>query len=323
MIKPLLSLRHIFNEATLNILEGLHFGTFGNMANVTHLLTPKQCEQFHRDGFLMVKNILPQADIQPLIDELSQWVEDGTQAAISAGLLEIGQRFQDAPFATRLSQVSTACSEPDWIWQNFFRNQKPRTAGMFILRTSPPLLDVVESLIGSEIFAHPQFNFRAKLPEHQLTVIPWHQDLAYLISEEAGETLVVNAWIPLVQANKENGCMQIIRGSHKFGLLPHSRQDFTVGHTGNIGIAEADLPDGEVVTAGLDIGDILLTTERLVHRGLPNRSNTVRWSIDTRYNRIGLPTGREQVPGFIARSRADPTSITNSHQHWDHAFETA
>jgi hypothetical protein len=271
----------------------------------------------------MVKNILPQADIQPLIDELSQWVEDGTQAAISAGVLEIGQRFQDAPFATRLSQVSTACSEPDWIWQNFFRNQKPRTAGMFILRTSPPLLDVVESLIGSEIFAHPQFNFRAKLPEHQLTVIPWHQDLAYLISEEAGETLVVNAWIPLVQANKENGCMQIIRGSHKFGLLPHSRQDFTVGHTGNIGIAEADLPDSEVVTAGLDIGDILLTTERLVHRGLPNRSNTVRWSIDTRYNRIGLPTGREQVPGFIARSRADPTSITNSHQHWDHAFETA
>jgi len=323
MIKPLLSLRHIFNEATLNILEGLHFGTFGHMANVTHLLTPKQCEQFHRDGFLMVKNILPQADIQPLIDELSQWVEDGTQAAISAGVLEIGQRFQDAPFATRLSQVSTACSEPDWIWQNFFRNQKPRTAGMFILRTSPPLLDVVESLIGSEIFAHPQFNFRAKLPEHQLTVIPWHQDLAYLISEETGETLVVNAWIPLVQANKENGCMQIIRGSHKFGLLPHSRQDFTVGHTGNIGIAEADLPDGEVVTAGLDIGDILLTTERLVHRGLPNRSNTVRWSIDTRYNRIGLPTGREQVPGFIARSRADPTSITNSHQHWDHAFETA
>ena len=214
MIKPLLSLRHIFNEATLNILEGLHFGTFGNMANVTHLLTPKQCEQFHRDGFLMVKNILPQADIQPLIDELSQWVEDGTQAAISAGVLEIDQRFQDAPFATRLSQVSTACSEPDWIWQNFFRNQKPRTAGMFILRTSPPLLDVVESLIGSEIFAHPQFNFRAKLPEHQLTVIPWHQDLAYLISEEAGETLVVNAWIPLVQANKENGCMQIIRGSH-------------------------------------------------------------------------------------------------------------
>jgi hypothetical protein len=317
-----LSLRHIVNEAALNISEDPHFGTFDDMTNVTNLLTHEQCEQFHRDGFLILKNILPQADVQPLIDELSQWVEDGTKAATSAGILEIGQQFQDAPFSTRLSQVSTACSEPDWIWQNYFRNQKPRTAGMFILRTSPPLLDAVESLIGPEIFAHPQFNFRAKLPEHQLTVIPWHQDLAYLISEEAGETLVVNAWIPLVQANKENGCMQIIRGSHKFSLLPHSRQDFTVGHTGNIGIAEADLPDGEVVTAGLDIGDILLTTERLVHRGLPNRSNTVRWSIDTRYNRIGLPTGREQVPGFIARSRVDPTSITNSHQQWDHAFET-
>ena len=37
------------------------------MANVTHLLTPKQCEQFHRDGFLMVKNILPQADMHSLV----------------------------------------------------------------------------------------------------------------------------------------------------------------------------------------------------------------------------------------------------------------
>ena len=55
------------------------------MTNVTNLLTHEQCEQFHRDGFLILKNILPQADVQPLIDELSQWVEDGTKAAIRRG----------------------------------------------------------------------------------------------------------------------------------------------------------------------------------------------------------------------------------------------
>ena len=32
---------------------------------------------------------------------------------------------------------------------------------MFTLRTAPALLDVVESLIGPEILAHPQFNYRS------------------------------------------------------------------------------------------------------------------------------------------------------------------
>ena len=92
---------------------------------------------------------------------------------------------------------------------------------------TPALLDVVGSLIGEEIFAHPQFNYRAKLPDQAITVIPWHQDLAYLIPEEAGDTLVVNVWLPLVRATEESGCMQVIRGSHRYNLIAHNYQDQT------------------------------------------------------------------------------------------------
>ena len=70
----------------------------------------------------------------------------------------------------------------------------------------------------------------------------------------------------------------------------------------------------------LEAGDVLLTSERVVHRGLPNRSDTVRWSVDTRYSQIGLPTGRESVPGFIARSRENPESIAKSHHEWNRQF---
>ena len=59
-----------------------------------------------------------------------------------------------------------------------------------------------------------------------------------------------------------------------------------------------------------------MTTERLVHRSIPNRSQTVRWSVDTRYNRIGLPTGRSKVPGFVARSRQHPERVARSHNDW-------
>ncbi len=82
------------------------------------------------------------------------------------------------------------------------------------------------------------------------------------------------------------------------------------------GIADADLPDSSIVTCEVDAGDVLLTMERLVHRSIPNRSQTVRWSVDTGYNRIGLPTGRSKVPGFVARSREHPEKVARSHHDW-------
>lgn len=283
-------------------------------------LTPQQKKQFHDDGLLIIRNLLPIEDMQPLIDELAQRVDEGAKEAVKQGGLAPSDTFEGAPFETRLALLSDACSDAHWIWQNYFREQKPRSAGMFALRSSTALLDAVESVIGCEILAHPQFNFRAKLPDHEATVIPWHQDLAYLIPEEAGDTLVVNIWLPLVKATAENGCMQVIRGSHRFNLIPHNYRVQSPGHTGGTGIAEDELPPGEVVTAELDVGDVLMTTERLVHRGIPNTSNTVRWSVDTRYSQLGLPTGRERVPGFIARSRKNPDSVAQSHDDWNSLF---
>ena len=283
-------------------------------------LTAQQKQQFHEDGFLLIRDVLPHQALQPLIDELAQRVDAAVQAAVKHGILDPSDTYDAEPFETRLARVSNACSDANWIWQHFFRDQKIRTAGMFTLRTAPTLLDVVASLIGEEVLAHPQFNYRAKLPNQDITVIPWHQDLAYLIPEEAGETLVVNVWLPLVRATVESGCMQLIRGSHRFNLIDHNYQDPTPGHTGGKGISDMELPPGDIFTAELDGGDVLLTSERVVHRGLPNRSDIVRWSVDTRYSQIGLPTGRSQVPGFVARSRANPDSIAKSHHDWNRLF---
>jgi len=67
----------------------------------------------------------------------------------------------------------------------------------------------------------------------------------------------------------------------------------------------------------------LITMERVFHRSIPNTTDTVRWSVDTRYSCIGLPTGREQVPGFVARSRATPECVAGSHHDWIQAFVEA
>ena len=65
---------------------------------------------------------------------------------------------------------------------------------------------------------------------------------------------------------------------------------------------------------------VLLTTERLVHRSLPNTTETVRWSLDSRYSQIGLPNGRPGVPGFVARSRQNPQQVAQSLDDWEEKF---
>ena len=283
-------------------------------------LTPGQIARFEEDGFLILRHRVPAAALQALIDELSRRVDQGVREAVSEGLLDPSQTFEEGSFANRLTLVSRACADPGWIWERHFREQKPRSAGLFRLRAEPALLDVVESLIGPEILAHPQYAVRTKMPDQEITVIPWHQDLAYLIPEEAGQTLVVNLWIPLVDATVANGCMQLVRGSHRLGLLPHNHRETTPGHKGSRGISPGDLPEGAVVDAEVAVGDVLLTTERLVHRSLPNTTDTVRWSVDSRYNQLGLPTGRDGTPGFVARSRRHPEQVARGVDDWNRIF---
>ncbi len=170
-------------------------------------LAQEQIRQFKEEGFLIVRQMLPLDALQPLIDELTQKVNSAIREAVRQGQLDAKDTFEDAPFANRLALASEACTDRNWLWQSYFSRGKPISAGMFELRTSPALLDATESLIGPEILAHPQFALRPKMPDLDLMDIPWHQDLAYLIPDEAGETLVVNFWIPLVSATEENGCM--------------------------------------------------------------------------------------------------------------------
>ena len=47
-----------------------------------------------------------------------------------------------------------------------------------------------------------------KTPQNEQTTVPWHQDNAYF-DPDALNVLLVTAWIPLIDANQENGCMQV------------------------------------------------------------------------------------------------------------------
>ena len=278
---------------------------------------------FYKDqGYLLVEDVLPVEDLRPLISELNETVDRNSRKAKERG--ELSELFEDEPFERRLARIVESVADPsdtsftDTLFDGL--HGKLKTEGMFAVQTHPAILDIVESLIGPEILAHPQFNIRPKLPNQDTSVVPWHQDLGYL-QPDASETFMVNFWIPLVDATVENGCMEVIAGSHKAPLINHV---LGLGPGRNFkGIVDGALPDGEQVQCPVRLGSVLLIQHKTIHRSVPNHSDHIRWSMDIRYSDPRMPTGRDGVPGFIARSRAHPASVANSLEDWLKLFESA
>ena len=189
---------------------------------------------------------------------------------------------------------------------------------MFNLLRNETVLDIVESLIGPEIFANPIQHVRLRQPVASTPSAPaaattevapdwFHQDNAFMMPE-ADATEMVTVWLPLADAGVANGCLAVVPFSHRDGLMLHCNPGVT--------IPPQLTRVGEAVPVPLPRGGVLLM-HRLMHHGpLPNHSDTVRWSFDLRYNPAGQPSGREVQPGFIARSRARPETEIRDPEEW-------
>ena len=76
---------------------------------------------------------------------------------------------------------------------------------------------------------------------------------------------------------------------HEPGWNEETQRNGTV--TGFMTIPEDNLPTGEVVTVDVEQGEMIVTSNIMPHRSLPNWSEEMRWSCDWRVQDMRLPHG--------------------------------
>ena len=292
-------------------------------------ISSQQLRQFEREGFLLVRGLLdPIADLEPVIAEYTHVLD-----RLAVGLFEDGKitsTYADLPFGERLIAV---CRESGQVHQQYFDFSLPQSGvapdtpfwagpAVFHMLRNEPLLDAVECFVGPEIYSNPVQHVRLKPPERytpidantglvQLGRTPWHQDTGVVLPE-ADETNMLTVWFSLTDASVEHGCLQVVPGSHREGLVRHCP-----GGPMGLEIPETVRDRGGAVPMPMERGDVLFLSRLTIHSSLPNVSDEIRWSFDLRYQPTGQPTGRSAFPGFVARSRTNPSSELHDPLEWE------
>ncbi len=93
---------------------------------------------------------------------------------------------------------------------------------------------------------------------------------------------MVSVFIAVDRATRENGCLQVIRGSHKMGRVNHILTGEQAG--ADMERVNEALKRLELVYCTMEPGDAIFFHSNLLHRSDQNRSQHPRWSLICCYN---------------------------------------
>ena len=250
---------------------------------------------------MIVPDVFDPADLEPLRQALHTAISDKAKELKTAGKLE--NEHTELGFDQRLAAIYQDSAENGGALLQHLEGLRGggfHSPEMFNLIANPKLIAAVRGLLGTtEVVASSAYRIRPKLPKIGRGNVPWHQDSGYF-AEHCDEELIVTCWVPLVDANVKNGCMQILPRTHLGEIVRHH----SGGNAGLLVIEEEDLPDDphKAIAAECPRGGVVFMTNRTPHCSTPNSSDHIRWSADLRYQSAEVPSNRDAWPETIDES---------------------
>ncbi|MGD9722121.1 MAG: phytanoyl-CoA dioxygenase family protein [Pirellulales bacterium] len=219
-----------------------------------HPFTPDELSQYQEQGFLLVPQLF---DAEEMAILLKYAKNDEALVAGAAGRRDATGQI------TKLTLWNYAGED---LYSMFSR--------------SPRIVDRMEQLLGGEVY---HYHTKMMLKEPLVGgAWEWHQDYGYWYHNGCLYPLLASCLIAVDRATKENGCLQVLAGSHQMGRIEHGKTGDQTGADMEIVNAARERLPLEYIEA--EPGDALFFHCNLLHRSDQNRSPQPRWSLICCYN---------------------------------------
>lgn len=225
-------------------------------------VTADQVRAFHEDGYVVLDNFLSEEELAPLEAVYDRFIRGEV-----AGM---GRDFCDMS-----GPYTRAFEDFELVNAVLPRVYEPALQGNVYERRAA---SVARQLLGeSATLDYDQF--LAKRPRKGGAAFAWHQDLGYWPTTPELDTLTATVSLALDDADDENGCLQVVPGTHlEDRLRPHvpvfraaSGGERDGGHTLSVELTA----DDKVVSLPVRRGSVSVHNEKILHGSPGNRSD--RW----------------------------------------------
>jgi len=277
-------------------------------AEETPMLTESQWSDYLRDGYLRLGPVLSPEEVEALCaraDELALGSRSFPELELQ---LDTGGDYEQLPGAVHAFERGTLL---------YRKIQGLQHDALFTRLLAQPLFaDICARHYGAHA---PVSIFRAMVmnkPAGQGTYLPWHQDGGDVWKLDRDP--LVTTWVALDPATRANGCVEVVPGTHRLGLLT------TYGSTLTPEDAERHCPADAVLPLEVEPGHALLLHNWLIHRSGINPSAVPRRAFSACYmdgRTLGTLTGQRypmvfgEEPGdhrFVEHLRGERRVLSES-----------
>ena len=245
-----------------------------------NLLSPQERSDYERDGFIIVRNLFTVEEISLLgktaradnaMDKSSSSMDDGEGNAVRLAL-----------------------------WNH------PGNGIYGMIARCRKLVDRVEDLLDDEAY-----HYHSKMVLKDAKVggaWAWHQDYGYWYQNGVLSPNLCSVMVAVDKATEENGCMQVLKGSHKLGRINHVLSGDQAG--ADMERVEEAKKRLELVHAIMEPGDALFFHSNTLHASAANNSDHPRWAMICCYNAASNdPYKESHHPRYTKLNKVDDDQI--------------
>lgn len=246
-------------------------------------IEPSLAERYRHDGFAVLEGILADSEISALNAEAVR--------VCRGDLGHIGGRF---------SRAEERQSD-DEVLRQYICIHNPHKVSRIMLDAmrAPAVANILTRLIGPNVKAMQSMLFiKAEGKPGQA----WHQDEYFIPTRDRSLTAV---WMALDDATVQNGCLWVLPGSHRRGVIYPDREHDDPRFDCTIEAFSFPYSDDDAVPLEVAAGSAVIFNGYLLHRSLPNVSRGYRRALVNHYMSAESLLPWRRPPEGVHMAKAD------------------